>query len=161
MITNLVLLRVQKQSCAWIVGICMHPSDINGKQCSFTPSLTNMWELWLASPYPETAVISLAKSVITLWEETAVSDFMTSSVFSLVCHNGDKAKVRFGFIYIFENNVISHSREWDMMKKINQGNSGVWCLYCFQITSFIFSLYYTLPILSVTITGRRINKNNR
>lgn len=26
---------------------------------------------------------------------------------------------------------------------------------------FFFSLYYTLPILSVTITGRRINKNNR
>lgn len=85
---------------------------------------------------------------------------MTSSVFSLVCHNLDKAKVRFEFIYVFENNVISHSRELGMMKKINQDNSRV-CLYCFQITSFIFSFYYTLPILSVTITGRRINKNNR
>lgn len=86
---------------------------------------------------------------------------MTSSVFSPVYHNLDKAKVKFGFIYIFENNVISHSRELDMMKKINQDNSRVWFVLLSNNILFFFSLYYTLPILSVTVSGRRINKNNR
>lgn len=90
---------------------------------SFSHLSQAVWKLWLASPYAETAIISLAKSVIALWEETAVSDFMTSSVFSQVCHNLDKSRFSFGFIYIFKNNMIFCSRELGMMKKMNQDNS--------------------------------------
>lgn len=136
------------------MGISVSPSDINGTQRFFTPSLTSMWELWLASPYSETTVISLAKSVITLWEETAVSDFMTSSVFSLVCRNLDKSRFSFGFIYIFKNNAISCSRELGMMKKINQNCSWVQCLCCFQIESlFCFVLVH----LSYNVRNNRRN----
>lgn len=92
---------------------------------------------------------------------------MTSSVFSPVYHNLDKAKVKFGFIYIFENNVISHSRELDMMKKINQDNSRVWFVLLSNNILFFFFFHSTTPYLSClsqlvageltrTIDGRRI-----